>query len=74
MKHLAEATFEGGVLKLDRQLPLAEGQHVWLVVDTEPSRAQQSSGLLGWDGDAETLERIAMSPDLDSPEESSEKP
>jgi predicted DNA-binding antitoxin AbrB/MazE fold protein len=69
MKHLAEATFEGGVLKLDRQLPLAEGQRVWLVVDTEPSRVSRSYGLLGWTGDAETVDYFALSPDLDLSEE-----
>ena len=59
-----EATYENGVLKLDRPLPLSEKQRVRVVVHTEPSRVQRSYGLLKWTGDPKDLERIAMDPEF----------
>jgi predicted DNA-binding antitoxin AbrB/MazE fold protein len=64
-----EATYENGVLKLDQPLPLSEQQRVVVVVHTQPSRARQSAGLMGWKGDAATVEYFALSPDLDPGEE-----
>jgi predicted DNA-binding antitoxin AbrB/MazE fold protein len=64
----SEATYENGVLKLDQPLPLNEKQRVRVVVHTEPSRAQQSYGLIKWTGSVEDLEYLAESPDLDPAE------
>jgi len=61
-----EATYENGVLKLDRPLPLSEHQKVRVTVETA-SLAHRTAGSLGWKGDAETLERFALDPELDFP-------
>ena len=71
---LIEAIYENGVLMLDRPLPLAEHQRVQVSVhaiaegeisaDAAVSRAKATSGMLGWTGDAETIERIALDPEF----------
>jgi predicted DNA-binding antitoxin AbrB/MazE fold protein len=64
-----EATYENGTLKLDQALPLKEHQKVRVTVHTERSPLVQAYGIMGWTGDAETLERIALDPAF-LPEES----
>jgi predicted DNA-binding antitoxin AbrB/MazE fold protein len=69
-----QAIYEDGVLKPDRALPLREHEQVSVSVevsgDHQPSfdaavdRVRASAGMLGWTGDAETVERLAMDPDL----------
>lgn len=69
-----EAVFENGVLRPDRPLPLAENQRIRLSVDLpaqeEPpiesdiELIDETSGMLGWTGDAATVERIAMDPEF----------
>jgi predicted DNA-binding antitoxin AbrB/MazE fold protein len=59
-----EATYENGVLKLDRPLPLSEHQRVKVTVHPEVSRAKQSYGLLRWAGDPEELDRLARDPEF----------
>lgn len=69
-----EAVFENGVLRPDRPLPLAESQRIRLSVDLpaldEPpidsdiEFINETSGMLGWTGDAATVERIAMDPEF----------
>lgn len=69
-----QAIYENGVLKPDRPLPLNERQHVSLSIElagaNEPSvdaavdRVWASAGMLGWTGDAETAERLAMDPEF----------
>jgi predicted DNA-binding antitoxin AbrB/MazE fold protein len=59
-----EATYENGVLKLDRPLPLADQQRVRVTVHENVSRAKRSYGLLRWTGDPKDLERLAMDPEL----------
>lgn len=71
---LISATYENGVLKPERPLPLTEHQRVEVAVrllvqdgsceesTVDPVRA--SFGMLGWKGDAETVERIAMDPEF----------
>jgi predicted DNA-binding antitoxin AbrB/MazE fold protein len=57
-----EATYENGMLKLDRSLPLKEHEKVRVTVHTESSPLVEAYGIMGWTGDAETLERIALDP------------
>ena len=69
-----EATFENGVLKPDRPLPLVEHQRIKLSVelptpagssiDSDLEFIRETSGILGWTGDAETVERIALNPEF----------
>ena len=69
-----EATYEGGVLKPLVALPLREHEKVRITITDDAqwrtSRVRASAGLIGWKGDAETLERIANDPEfgiLESP-------
>jgi predicted DNA-binding antitoxin AbrB/MazE fold protein len=64
-----EATYEDGVLKPAQRLPLNEHEKVRVTVVREVSVSQQTYGLMGWTGDAATLERFALDPELD-PQES----
>lgn len=69
-----EAVFENGVLRPDRPLPLAENQRIKVAVDLPASEGppidsniefiNATSGMLGWTGDAATVERIAMDPEF----------
>ena len=54
-----EATYENGVLKPDRPLPLGEHQRVKITV-CQPGGARSSYGLIGWTGDVEVLRKIAL--------------
>ena len=53
-----EATYQNGVLKPAQPLPLQENESVRLVVHSRRSLAEQTAGMIGWKGDAETLERL----------------
>ncbi|MGO8752746.1 MAG: antitoxin family protein [Thermoguttaceae bacterium] len=64
MAIIVEATYENGVLRPAQPLPLAEHEKVQITVDTALSRVRATAGLLGWKGDAETLERIALDPEF----------
>jgi predicted DNA-binding antitoxin AbrB/MazE fold protein len=64
-----EAIYENGVLRLDRPLPLKEHEKVQVTVVQLPSLAERSYGMMGWTGDAATLERVALDPEFD-PQES----
>jgi predicted DNA-binding antitoxin AbrB/MazE fold protein len=63
-----EATYENGVLRLEQPLPLPDRAKVQVTVHTEPSLAQRTAGLLGWKGDAATVEFFALAPELDPQE------
>jgi predicted DNA-binding antitoxin AbrB/MazE fold protein len=60
-----EATYENGVLKPAQPLPLAENERVRLAVhrSTDIQAAldavERSYDLLSWNGDAETVRRVA---------------
>jgi len=58
-----EAVYENGMLKLERPLPLAEQEKVRVTVQQGPSLAEQTAGMIGWKGDAETFERIMAEAD-----------
>jgi predicted DNA-binding antitoxin AbrB/MazE fold protein len=60
----AEATYENGVLKLDRLLPLAPNERVVVSIRPRESHARKSSGLIPFTGDRETIERIALDPEF----------
>lgn len=65
-----EATYENATLKLSQPLPLAEHQNVQVTVHTTPSLARQTAGMIPWNGDMATLERLATDPEfgiLESP-------
>ena len=65
-----EATYEDGVLKLDKPLPLDEHERVTVHVQPHTSRSRKSAGSLKWTGDPETLREIAEAPEfreLESP-------
>ncbi len=59
-----EATYENGILKLDHPLPLGEQQRVRVTIQEKVSRARQSYGLMGWNGDPAVLRRIAEDPEF----------
>jgi predicted DNA-binding antitoxin AbrB/MazE fold protein len=76
-----EATYENGVLKPVRPLPFKEHERVQITVvrTTAPTGAatdedaeamvRRSAGILLWTGDRETVQRLAIDPDLDPQEE-----
>lgn len=53
-----EAIYENGVLKPTQQLPFEEHETVQVTVSKKPSLAEQTYGMMGWTGDAETLDRL----------------
>ena len=65
-----EATYEGGVLKPVSPLPLKEHEKVRVTVQPVASELVAAYGMMGWTGDAETIERFALSPEFDSNEAS----
>lgn len=54
-----EATYEGGVLKLDEPLPFQERERIVVTVKAKASRVDATYGLIGWTGDPDVLRRIA---------------
>jgi predicted DNA-binding antitoxin AbrB/MazE fold protein len=64
-----EAVYENGVLKPVQPLPLQEHEKVRITVEQGDSPLLRAYGIIGWTGDAQTLERIALDPEF-LPEES----
>ena len=65
-----EAVYENGTLKPSEPLPLKEHELVHGTIQTAPSIARQTAGMIPWTGDVETLDRIANDPEfglLESP-------
>lgn len=58
-----EATYEHGVLKPSRELPLQEGQKVTVTVQPVASAARRFCGSLRWTRDPEELHRYLNDPD-----------
>ncbi len=69
MPMTVEAIYENGMLKPMQPLPLEERTKVRVIVLREGNVAQQTYGLMGWTGDAATVEHFALDPELD-PQES----
>lgn len=59
-----EAVYVNGVLKPAQPLPLKEQEKVRVTVQTDSHPLQEAYGIMGWTGDAETLERIALDPEF----------
>lgn len=53
-----EAIYEDGVLKPVQPLPIKEHARVELTVNLALQRVHASAGMIGWTGDAETLDRL----------------
>ena len=65
-----EAVYENGVLKPAEPLPFQEHEKVQVTVQPTESPLLRAYGIMGWTGDAQTLERIALDPEYlpeDSP-------
>lgn len=54
-----EAVYENGTLRLDRPLPLKESERVKITLEAEGDWVEETYGILGWTGDAETVRRVA---------------
>lgn len=63
-----EATYEKGVLKPDKPLPLEEHQRVKVTVHGEAGRIRGTYGLIGWTGDLEVVRRIAEDDEINASE------
>ena len=59
-----EAVYENGVLKPTQPLPLNEHEKVRITIEPSESPLLRAYGILGWTGDAETLERVALDPEF----------
>jgi predicted DNA-binding antitoxin AbrB/MazE fold protein len=59
MAFTVEAVYENGVLKPIQPLPLKEHERVQVSVQPKQSIARESAGMLRWQGDWETLRRLA---------------
>jgi predicted DNA-binding antitoxin AbrB/MazE fold protein len=65
-----EAVYDNGVLKLEREIPLENGQRVRLSIYPPGGRVPKSFGLMGWQGTSEEFQQIALNPEfgvLESP-------
>ena len=65
-----EATYENGVLILDKPLPLNDHERVTVHVKPHTSRIRMRAGALKWTGDPDVLRKIAEDPEfriLESP-------
>jgi predicted DNA-binding antitoxin AbrB/MazE fold protein len=60
-----EATYENGTLKLDQELPLANGQRVRLTVHKPGGRAKASAGVFQWRGSQQDLDYLILSENND---------
>ncbi len=59
-----EAVYENGVLKPSEPLPWKDGTRVRVAISSLDSPILKAYGIMGWTGDAETLERIALDPEF----------
>jgi predicted DNA-binding antitoxin AbrB/MazE fold protein len=60
-----EATFENGVLRPHTPLPFADQDKVTLTIEAAAKSVDGSYGLIGWKGDSQTIQRIALDPEFD---------
>jgi predicted DNA-binding antitoxin AbrB/MazE fold protein len=59
-----EATYENGVLKLDKPLPLDEHERVTVHIKSHTNRIWSHAGSLKWTGDPEVLRKVAEDPEF----------
>jgi predicted DNA-binding antitoxin AbrB/MazE fold protein len=64
MSLTVEAIYENGVLKVAQPLPLQEHEKVQITIQPNTNWVQETYGMMGWKGDAETLRRIAEDPEF----------
>ncbi len=64
MSLTVEAIYENGVLKPVQALPLKEHEKVRLTVEQGDTPLVRAYGIIGWTGDAETIERVALDPEF----------
>ncbi len=64
-----EAVYEDGVLKPAQPLPLKEHERVQVTLEPSAGWSGRTQGLLRWQGDADTLDRLTLDIELD-PQES----
>jgi len=62
-----EATYENGVLKLDKPLPLKENERLTIRIISKTSRVDEMYGRLRWTGDPEILRKIAEDDEILEP-------
>jgi predicted DNA-binding antitoxin AbrB/MazE fold protein len=60
-----EATYENGVLRLAKPLPLKEQEQVQVTIHRPGSFADQTYGIIGWSGDADTFDRLLQESETD---------
>jgi predicted DNA-binding antitoxin AbrB/MazE fold protein len=65
MSMTVDAVYENGVLKPAHPLSLNEHEKVRLTVVRETTVAEQTYGMMGWKGDAETFDRLMAEIDED---------
>ncbi len=65
-----EAIYENGVLRPAQPLPLKDREKVQLSVHRVSSIADQSYGMIGWSGDADTFDRLLEESETDRMEHS----
>ena len=63
-----EAVYEGGVLRPERPLPLEEHQRVKVIVNDVPGIARRAYGIIGWQGEAKDLRKVALDPEFGAAE------
>lgn len=59
-----EATYEDGVLRLDKPLPLNEHERVTIEIKPHTSRMRRRAGSIRWTGAPDDLRKIAEDPEL----------
>jgi predicted DNA-binding antitoxin AbrB/MazE fold protein len=59
-----EAVYENGVLRPVEPLPLKEHETVRITVVRGDSPLVRAYGIIGWTGDAETVQRVALAPEF----------
>lgn len=64
-----DAVVENGLLRPIEPLSLNENQRVRITIEPALTWVEQSYGLCGWQGNAEELRRLALSPQLDLEDE-----
>jgi predicted DNA-binding antitoxin AbrB/MazE fold protein len=69
MSLTVDAIYENGVLRPSQPLPLQEHEQVRVTVHTPSTWVQETAGMIRWNGDAETLRRLAKNVELDPQED-----
>lgn len=68
MTLIVEATYEDGVLKLAKPLPVKEHSRVQVTVEAPGNWVDATAGIMGWTGSSEDLEYFALDAELDPQE------